>query len=207
MRTPSLTGSVSSGRPGGSGGGRQNPQPGRSADPATAPGAAGGFSGQCSRFPALNCGTGDASAVWFLSGRQQQRGGVLQLPDDGVAERGADGPVDDAVVERERQVDHVRRPDVAGGVEDRPLDDLADAQDADLRMVDDRRRDQAADVADRRDGEGAAAQVVELRLAGAGLGAEPLDLAGDARRGPCWSASWITGTIRPPGVATAMPMW
>ena len=85
------------------------------------------------------------------------------------------GAIDDAVVERQRQIDHVGRPDVAGRVEHRPLDHFADAQDRHFGMVDNRRGDQAADAADRRDGERPAAQIFEPRFPGPSLGAEPLN--------------------------------
>ena len=96
---------------------------------------------------------------------------------------------------------------VAVGVVHRPLHHLADAHDADFRVVDDRRRDQPADVADRRDRERAALQVVELALAGLGVGAEPLDLGGDRRARPSCRRPSRPGTISPLGAATATPMW
>ena len=47
------------------------------------------------------------------------------------------------------------------------------AEDRHLRVVDDRRREQSADVAHRRNGEGAATQVLPPRLAGAGAQRSP----------------------------------
>src|SRR5262245_36319738 len=98
--------------------------------------------------------------------RQQQPRRVLQLAQDDVAEDRADGPVHDAVVEREGEVDQVRGADRAGVVVDGPTNDFADPQYPNFRVVDDRGGDEPAEVADGGDGEDASLEVVELRLAG-----------------------------------------
>ena len=69
--------------------------------------------------------------------------------------------------------------DLALVVEDGSLHDSADAEDGDFRVIDDRAGEQAAEIADRGDGEGAAAQVLQLGLAQAGVGCQAFDLAGN----------------------------
>src|SRR3989449_3108581 len=64
-------------------------------------------------------------------------------------ERGADMAIDHAVVERARQVHHFPNRDLVVP-DDRSLLDLVDAEDGDLRPVDDRRREDASFLADRK---------------------------------------------------------
>ena len=117
---------------------------------------------------------------------------------DRAEEAGGVGAVDDAVVVGQRQVHH--RPDgdrlaEVGVVDhDRPLDDRAGAEDADLRLVDDRGVEQGAAAAGVGEREGAAAEFVGARSCSsrvrsarsAILRAIPARL-----RSP---ASWMTGT-------------
>ena len=91
----------------------------------------------------------------------KERRGILQLANDRIAKGSPDGAVKDAVVERPRKVDHVCSLDLAVIVEDGTLDDFAHAEDRHLRVMDNGRGEEAAEVADRRDGEGAAAQILE----------------------------------------------
>ena len=71
------------------------------------------------------------------------------------------------MVERDRDRADRARLDLAVA-DDRALGDAADAEDRDLRVVDDRRRQQAAELAGARDGEGRVAQLLGLERAGAG---------------------------------------
>ena len=82
----------------------------------------------------------------------------------------------------------------------------ADAQDRHLRLIDDGRREHAAEAAEIGDGERSALHFVGLELARAG--ARRPDRRWSAA-GPATffsSALRITGTIRPFSSATAMPM-
>ena len=113
--------------------------------------------------------------------------------------------VDDAVVVRQRDVHH--RPDLDLAVDrDRAVLDLVQAEDADLRVVDDRRRDERAEHAAVGDRERAAGEVVHRQLAVARLLRDGDDVARRPRSCPCWSASLMFGTTRPASDATAMPM-
>ena len=62
---------------------------------------------------------------------------------------------------------------------EKSFDDLAEAEDADLGMIDDGRGEQAADAADGGEGEGAAAQIFQFGFAGAGVAGKAFDFAGD----------------------------
>ena len=82
---------------------------------------------------------------------------VLETLLDGREEATGIGAVDDAVVVGEREVGHAAHRDALAapvvGHDDRTLDDGADAQDRDLRLVDDRRVEQRAVAAEVRDRE------------------------------------------------------
>ena len=101
--------------------------------------------------------------------------GMFELALDGVAERGAYGAIDDAVVERKRQIHQVGRLESSFVIVHRPLDDLAHAHDANFRMVDDRRRNQSADATDRRDRERTSFQILATSPPGLAIGAESFD--------------------------------
>ena len=76
-------------------------------------------------------------------------------------ERGGAGAVDDTVVERDR--DGADRPDDDLAVaDDGPRSDPTDAEDRDLRVVDDRRLEEARELARAGDGEGRAAELLGL---------------------------------------------
>src|SRR5437867_11035545 len=90
-------------------------------------------------------------------------------------ERGADVAIDHAVVERARQVHHFPNRDLVVP-DDRSLLDLVDAEDGDLRPVDDRRREDAAFLAQGGDREGGALDVLEGELLVPRGGREPVDL-------------------------------
>ncbi len=81
------------------------------------------------------------------------------------------------MIEREGQIDHVGRAHLTMFIEDGPLYDLTDSQDANLRVMNDRRGKQAADAADRRDRERAAHELVTFELTRPCAGGEPLDRA------------------------------
>ena len=83
---------------------------------------------------------------------------------------------------------------------------LADAQDRDLGRVDDRRKMAAADAALVRNRERAALQLLEGNLALAGLLGERVQLLRKLKK-IFPSTSRNIGTIRPPSVSTATPMW
>src|SRR6478672_4252957 len=97
-------------------------------------------------------------------------------------EAGRVGTVDDAVVVGQRQVHHRADGDglaaVGVGHDHRPLDDCPGAEDADLRLVDDRRVEQRAAAAGVGQREGAATELVRRDLVGAGA----LREVGDAPR-------------------------
>src|SRR4029077_10410642 len=83
--------------------------------------------------------------------------------------------VDDAVVEGDG--DRARRAGDDLAVADHgPLGGAADAEDADLGIVDDGRRQKAAQLASTRDGEGRAAELLGLELVGSGGLGEPGEL-------------------------------
>ena len=128
----------------------------------------------------------------------------LEPADHGEAELGGARAVDDAVVERDG--DRAHRPDDDLAVaHDRALGDPADAEDRHLRVVDDRRREEAAELAGARDRERRAAELLRRERAGArGLG-QPLDLGGELLDGGA-SQPRTTGTTRPWSVCTATPM-
>src|SRR5437870_3879445 len=91
---------------------------------------------------------------------------AFEAADHGEAELGRSRAVDDAVVEGDRDRPGGPGDDLAVP-DDRPLGDSADAQDRDLGVVDDRRRQQAAELARARDGERRASELLGLELAGA----------------------------------------
>src|SRR6266566_7344117 len=87
----------------------------------------------------------------------------LEATDHGEAELGRPRAVDDAMVEGNRDRSGRAGDDLAVA-DDRPLGDAADAEDPDLGVVDDRRRQQAAELPCARDGEGRAAELLGLEL-------------------------------------------
>src|SRR2546422_4034140 len=90
----------------------------------------------------------------------QQQLGAFETADDRGREARAVGAVGDAVVERQRQRQQQPRLDPALAY-DGLLPGAGDAEDRDLRIVDDRDGAGAAEGADVGDREGATAQVVE----------------------------------------------
>ncbi len=82
------------------------------------------------------------------------------------------------MVERRRQVHHLARDDRAVA-DHRPLDDPVHADDADLGMIDDRRRHDAAERAEARNRDRRTAQLVALRTVRAHGVGEPRDFGGD----------------------------
>ena len=107
--------------------------------------------------------------------RRTAGAGRLQQRLDPLDERGRVPAVDDAVVEARRQVHHRARLELPA-VPHRAHLHLVDPDDGDLGVVDDRRGDQAAERAERRDRDRRAAELVARRLAVAGRGADPVDL-------------------------------
>ena len=77
---------------------------------------------------------------------------------------GSEGSVDQAVIERERQVHHVAHDDRVVVVDHRALRHLVHAHDRHLGVVDDRRREDAAVLPAARDREGGAAEVLGAEL-------------------------------------------
>ena len=117
----------------------------------------------------------------------------------------ATAPSIDAVIVAERQVRH--RPDRDRVVDDdRTLLDVADAEDRDLRLVDDRHPEQRAEHARIGDRERAAGHFVGLELLRRARGRR--DRRSTRLRPSRFfsSAFLMTGTIRPQSSATAMPM-
>ena len=89
------------------------------------------------------------------------------------------GPVHQAVVEGQREVAH--GPDGDGVVaHHRPLLDGPDPEDGHLRLVDDRRAEEAAEDAGVRDGEGPALHLLDLELLRARAVGEVVHGAGEA---------------------------
>ena len=113
--------------------------------------------------------------------------------------------VDHPVVEAGGQV-HAPARHEAGAVPDRAHLDLVDPDDGDFRMVDDRRRDDAAHRAKRRDGDGRAGQLLALGRAGLRRLAEPGHFAAQFQtsRASAWRT---TGTTSPAPVWAAIPIW
>ena len=87
----------------------------------------------------------------------------------------AHGAVDHAVVERARDEPDVADQDRAVD-HHRPLGDPVDAEDRDLGVVHERRREEPAQPAGARDGERRAAQLLRRERPGGGRGAQPGDL-------------------------------
>ena len=77
----------------------------------------------------------------------------MEALDHGEPELGGAGAVHDAVVERDGDVADLPHGDLAVA-HDGPRGDPADAEDADLGVVDDRRLEEAAEPAGTRDGKG-----------------------------------------------------
>src|SRR5262245_57407465 len=103
------------------------------------------------------------AATFFLaaiSSREQQAPRLLEVLLDDVHPARAGGAVDDAVVDRHRQV-HLLADDDLAVLDDRRVLDRVHAEDRDLGEVDDGRREQAADVAGVGDRERAAGQIVD----------------------------------------------
>src|SRR4051794_30838651 len=86
----------------------------------------------------------------------EQAVGLLEVTDDLLRESCADVAVDDAVIEGERQVHHVADHDLVALHYWFSLHGV-DAHDAALWVIDNRRGHQAAQLAQRRDGERGAA--------------------------------------------------
>ena len=61
------------------------------------------------------------SAGYMSFSGSNSAAGLLQAADHGVAESGADGAIEDAVIERERKIDHVGGPHIAGRVDRRAV--------------------------------------------------------------------------------------
>src|SRR5512132_3414551 len=99
----------------------------------------------------------------------------LEAADHREAELGCPCAVDDAVVEGDRDRSGRAGDDLAAP-DDRPLGDSADAEDPDLGVVDDRGRQQAAELAGARDGERRASELLGLELVVARRFGEPCDL-------------------------------
>src|SRR6266566_1209199 len=99
----------------------------------------------------------------------------LEAADHREAELGRPRPVDDAVVEGHRDRSGRAGDDLAAP-NGRPLRDSADAEDPDLGVVDDRGRQQAAELAGASDGERRASELLGLELVGARRFGEPCDL-------------------------------
>ena len=98
---------------------------------------------------------------------------ALEPRDHREPEVGGALAVDDAVVERDGDVPHPADDDLAVA-DDRPLLDAVDAEDRDLRVVDERRHEQAGGLARARDRERAAAQLLRFQRPGVrGLGEAP----------------------------------
>src|SRR3954469_10250382 len=98
--------------------------------------------------------------------RAPQRSGCpasLQSANDVEAELGRPRTVDDTVVERDRDVPDACRNDSAVA-HHRAIADPADAQNRDFGMIDDRRLQQAAELAGARDRERRAAQLLRREL-------------------------------------------
>src|SRR5215218_4858336 len=101
-------------------------------------------------LPPMSCREGYAAA-------RQPDLRALEPADDGEPELRRALPVDHAVVERDREVAHAADRHFAVA-HDRPLGDAMDAEDPDLRRVDQRRDDEAGELPRARDRERAAAQ-------------------------------------------------
>ena len=155
---------------------------------------------------AKDTATGDSERL-TLHHLEEHRLRLLEAADDLVGERRADVAVDDAVVERERQDHHVADHDLAVA-HDGLLLIWCTPRMRDLGEVDDRRREQAAELAERGDRERRAAEVLALEpcRSCAVLG-EALDLARDLEERSCDRRRVTTGTMSPASVAAAMPMW
>ena len=82
---------------------------------------------------------------------------MLQQAFDRLDEGGGVIAVDDPVIEGGGEVHHLAHHDLAAA-DHRPLDDLVGADDGDLRMVDHRRRGDAAQGPEAGDGDGRAAE-------------------------------------------------
>ena len=82
-----------------------------------------------------------------------------------------------------------------------------DAQDADVARVDDRREEVDAVGAERGDGEGRALELVQRRSSRTRQRSATSRVARASSGSDSRSASRITGTMSPPGTATARPMW
>ena len=89
----------------------------------------------------------------------------LEAADHIEAERPCTHAVDDAMVEGDRHVPHLADDDLAVP-HDRPRPDPVEPENRDLRMVDQRRHEEAAELSGARDGEGRVAQVVGMQRAG-----------------------------------------
>ena len=98
----------------------------------------------------------------------------------------------------------MRRTAIGAVHHDRPLDRLVDADDRDFRRVDDRRRDDAAELAEARDGDGRARELLARRLVGA-RASETRRISAARSHSERASACRTTGTLRPSGVCVAMP--
>jgi hypothetical protein len=106
---------------------------------------------------------------------------VLEETDDVVGEGGADVPVDDAMVEAEREEHHLADDDLTVA-DDGLLLHLVHAENRHLGEVQDGGGEEAALLAERGDGKGRALNVFELDLAVARVAREPLDLGADAEQ-------------------------
>ena len=140
-----------------------------------------------------------------LSDFQHQPFGVLDALLDPDQEADGLAAVDDAVVVGEGQVHH--RPDddlVVDG--DRPLLDRVHAEDAALRRVEDRRREQRAEDAAVGDRERAALEVVDGDRALAGLVGERGDRLLDLGEASAGRRRGAPGPSGPRSVLTATPM-
>src|SRR5512140_2411451 len=97
-----------------------------------------------------------------LSPRSSSAASRAEAPDHGEGERGRTRPVDDPVVERDRDVAHLPYDDLAVA-HDRSWPDSMHSEDRDLGMIDERRDDQAAELAGARHREGRSAQLVRFQ--------------------------------------------
>src|SRR5581483_4888287 len=99
-----------------------------------------------------------------------------QLTDHGERELGGARAVDDAMVERHRDVPDRPHYDLTVA-HDRSLGDPVHAEDRDLRVVHERRHEDAAELAGARHREGRTAQLGGLERSGARTLGEAIDLA------------------------------
>ena len=134
----------------------------------------------------------------------QHGGWILELFDNDIGERGSDSAIDDAMIEGQRQVDEMGRPNPVLGVENLLFDDPAQPQDANFRMIDDGSGKEAADAPDRRERKSATVRLSRRDFPC--LASFPsVSISRAMVAISLRSASGMTGTISPFGVATAIP--